>query len=44
MILAIAFEEEDPLAVVFQPEMSATWDLVPIKPVSHKVTHILKLK
>ena len=41
--MAIAYEEEDPLVVVFQPIKNATWDLVPIEPVGHKMNQNLKL-
>ena len=41
--MAIAYEEEDPLVVVFQSIKNATWDLVPIEPVGHKMNRIFKL-
>ena len=41
--MAIAYEEEDPLVVVFQPIKNATWDLVPIEPVGLKMNRNFKL-
>ena len=41
--MAFAYEEEDPLEVVFQPIKIATWDLVPMEPVGHKMNRILIL-
>ena len=38
MNMAIVNEEEDLLEVVSHSAKNATWDLVPIKPVSYKMT------
>ena len=43
MNMDIATKEEETLVVVLQSEKNATWDLVPMEPVSHEMNRFLKL-